>query len=111
MRRLPCSFLFVGIVLCGAEAIAFSDADQVSGTVLFQADLDSNSVSVSGTAGKASTTPEVIADDYAVLWVLLGLVAAAMAAWVYGRWGGFAVPASTRHKAWIVALVLFVPYF
>ena len=106
MRRLPCSFLFVGIVLCGAEAIAFSDAVQVSGTVLSQTELHSGSVSVSGTKGKASTTPGIIADDYATLWVLLGLVSAAMAAWVYGRWGGFAVPASTRRKAWIVTLVL-----
>ena len=80
--RLPCCFLFVGIVLIGAEAVASSGVVQTS------------------------IPPEVIADDYATLWVLLGLVSAAMAAWVYGRWGGFAVPVSTRRKAWIVTLVL-----
>ena len=80
--RLPCRFLFVGIAFNGAEAVASSGVVQTS------------------------VTPEVIVDDYATLWVLLGLVLAAMATWVYGRWAGLASPASTRRKAYLVAFVL-----
>ena len=78
-RRL----LFFGSLLFGMAAIAFSD-----------------------TSSKVSTIPEVITDDYSTLWVLLGLVLASMATWVYGRWGGLAVPPSTRRKAWFVSFSL-----
>jgi thiol:disulfide interchange protein len=76
-------FLFLGSLLCGMAAIAFSD-----------------------TAPKVSTIPEVITDDYSTLWVLLGLVLASMATWVYGRWGGFGISSQTRRKAWFVSFSL-----
>jgi len=63
-------------------------------------------IAFSDTSSKVSTIPEVITDDYSTLWVLLGLVLASMATWVYGRWGGLAVPPSTRRKAWFVSFSL-----
>ena len=82
LRVFP-RLLLLGILQCGIASIASSD-----------------------TGSKASTIPEIITDDYSTLWVLLGLVLASMATWVFGRWGGLAVPLSTRRKAWLVSLSL-----
>ncbi len=81
--RVSHRLLFLGSLLCGMAAIAFSDTDS-----------------------KVSTIPEVITDDYSTLWVLLGLVLASMATWVYGRWGSLVMSSQTRRKAWFVSFSL-----
>ena len=63
-------------------------------------------IAFSDTDSKVSTIPEVITDDYSTLWVLLGLVLASMATWVYGRWGGLGMSSQTRRKAWLVSFSL-----
>ncbi len=79
--RVSRRLLLFGSLLCGMAPLVFSDSG-------------------------VSTIPEVITDDYSTLWVLLGLVLASMATWVFGRWGGLAVPPSTRRKAWLVSFSL-----
>ena len=81
--RVSRRLLFLGSLQCGMAAIAFSD-----------------------TGSKVSTIPEVITDDYSTLWVLLGLVLASMATWVYGRWGALGMSSQTRRKAWFVSFFL-----
>ncbi len=45
-------------------------------------------------------------EGYSSLWAWLGLVLAAMAAWIYGRWGGLAKPKPVRRKAMAAGLAL-----